>query len=62
VAKNISKSKSSATATVLDQEKARFVSKNTNDNEFKQSLKEPSKKPEKPLAGRCKKRKEKIKR
>ncbi|ADQ08135.1 Peptidase M23 [Caldicellulosiruptor hydrothermalis 108] len=49
MAKNIAKSKTSATATVLDQKKARFVSKDTRDNEFKQNLKEPLIKPEKPL-------------
>jgi len=49
VAKNFAKSKTSATATVLDQKKARFVSKDTRDNEFKQNLKEPSIKPEKPI-------------
>ncbi|AEM74723.1 peptidoglycan DD-metalloendopeptidase family protein [Caldicellulosiruptor acetigenus] len=49
MAKNIAKSKTSATATVLDQKKARFVSKDTRDNEFKKNLKEPPIKPEKPL-------------
>ncbi|WPX09025.1 M23 family metallopeptidase [Anaerocellum danielii] len=49
MAKNHTKSKTSATATVLDQKKARFVSKDIKDNELKQNLKEPLMKPKKPL-------------
>ncbi|ACM59341.1 murein DD-endopeptidase MepM/ murein hydrolase activator NlpD [Caldicellulosiruptor bescii] len=49
MAKNHTKSKTSATATVLDQKKAKFVSKDTRDNEFKPDLKELSIKSEKPI-------------